>query len=142
MTHYIWHGFQVLAEHAESTGAVITDYVYSDSRMIAKVNSGATTYFLSDRLSVRVVLNASGTVLGRQSHLPFGESFGESGTQDKRHFTSYERDVEAGTDYAVNRQYSQSAGRFTRSDPNSESYDFNNSQSLNRYAYSEGVVDI
>ena len=69
-------------------------------------------YYVSDRLSTRLVLDASGNVIGRQGHLPFGEDFAESGTQEKHHFTSYERDVESGTDYAVNRQYSQSVGRF------------------------------
>jgi hypothetical protein len=33
---------------------------------------------------------------GGQGHLPFGEDFGESGTQQKHHFTSYERDSESG----------------------------------------------
>ena len=63
------------------------------------------TYYLSDRLSMRLVLEASGNVLGRQGHLPFGEDFGESGSQEKHHFTSYKRDGESGTDYAINRQY-------------------------------------
>ncbi|HXF39109.1 MAG TPA: RHS repeat-associated core domain-containing protein [Blastocatellia bacterium] len=116
-THYVWEGSQVLAEHNGSTGAVLIDYVYSGSRMLAKVASGSTQYFLSDRLSVRLVLDGSGNVLGRQSHLPFGEDFGESGTQERHHFTSYERDDESATDYAVNREYSESVGRFMRVDP-------------------------
>ena len=41
--------------------------------MIAKVASGSTQYFLSDRLSARLVLDSSGNVSGRQGHLPFGE---------------------------------------------------------------------
>ena len=103
--------------------------------MIATVSGGTSQYFLSDRLSMRLVLDGSGNVLGRQAHLPFGNDFGESGTQEKHHFTSYERDGESGTDYAVNRQYSQSLGRFMRTDPERKSCDFNNPQSLNRYAY-------
>jgi hypothetical protein len=46
-------------------------------------------------------LDASGSVVGRQAHLPFGEGFAESGTQQKQHFTTYERDSKSGTDYAV-----------------------------------------
>ena len=69
LTHYVWQGSQVLAEHNGSTGAVVTDYVYSGSRMIAKVASGSTKYLLSDRLSTRVTLGSSGTVLGRSSAL-------------------------------------------------------------------------
>ncbi|MFY9553240.1 MAG: hypothetical protein WAV47_00830 [Blastocatellia bacterium] len=91
--------------------------------MIAKVAGGATQYFLSDRLSRRLVLDGIGNVLGLQAHLPFGEDFGESGTQEKKHhFTSYERVSESGSDYAINRQYAQSVGRFTRADPFRRSY--------------------
>ena len=135
VTHYVWEGSQVLAEHNGSTGAVLTDYVYSGSRMIGKVASGTAQYFLSDRLSERLVLDTSGVVLGRQGHLAFGEDFGESGSQEKHHFTSYERDVEAGTDYAMNRQYSAGLGRFLRADPSGESYNYADPQSQNRFSY-------
>ncbi len=133
VTHYVWEGGQVLAEHNGTTGTVLTDYVYSGSRVIAKVASGSAQYFLSDRLSTRLVLDTSGNVIGRQGHLPFGEDFGESGTQEKHHFTSYERDDEASTDYAVNRGYSPVVGRFNQIDPLSGSA--SDPQGLNRYAY-------
>jgi RHS repeat-associated protein len=143
VTHYLWEGNQVLAEHNGSTGAAQTDYIGSGSRMIAKVASGATSYILSDRLSVRLTLNSSGAVVGQQGHLPFGEDFAESGTQQKQHFTNYERDSESGTDYAVNRQYNQSVGRFNRVDPKAGVAD--NPQSLNRYSYTlnnpVGLID-
>lgn len=132
-THYVWQGSQVIAEHNGSTGAVVTDYVYSGSRMIANVSGGSTQYFLSDRLSMRVTLNSSASVLGRQAHPPFGEDFAESATQEKHHFTGYERDGESGSDYAVNRQYAQGVGRFARPDPLSGSV--SNPQSLNRFSY-------
>ena len=109
-THYVWQGSKVIAEHDGTTGAVLIDYVYSGSRMIAKVEGGVTQYFLSDRLSTRLVVDASGNVIGRQAHLAFGEDFGESGTQEKHHFTSYERDGESGIDYAVNRHYAPAVG--------------------------------
>jgi RHS repeat-associated protein len=134
-THYVWEGSQVIAEHDGSTGAVATDYVYSGSRMIAKVASGITRYFLSDRLSTRIALDTSGNVIGRQGHLPSGEDFGESGTQEKHHFTNYERDGESATDYAVNRQYSPVVGRFGRPDPYSGSMSLEFPQSLNRLGY-------
>jgi hypothetical protein len=73
VTHYVWEGSWVLAEHNGSTGAVLIDYVYSGSRMIAKVASGTAQYLLSDRLSTRLVLDTTGNVLGRQGHLPYGE---------------------------------------------------------------------
>lgn len=74
VTHYVWEGSQVVAEHEGSTGAVIVDYVYAARRMIANVSSGTTQYFLSDRVSERVVLDTGGNVLGRQAHLPFGRA--------------------------------------------------------------------
>ena len=132
-THYIWLASQVIAEHNGDTGASIADYVYSGRRMIAKVAGLLTQLFLSDRLSVRMTLDTSGNVSGRQAHFPFGEDFGESGPQEKHHFTSYERDSETGTDYAVNRQYNQSVGRFNRVDP--MPMVISNPQSLNRYTH-------
>lgn len=101
--------------------------------MLAKIAGLSTQYFLSDRLSVRIVLNTSGNVIGRQGHLPFGEDFGESGTQEKHHFTSYERDGEISLDYSVNRQCSSSPGRFAQVDRLSGTpY---TPQSINRYSY-------
>ena len=139
VTHYVWQGLQVLAEHNGGTGAVITDYVYSGNRMIAKVSGGTMQTFLSDRLSTRLTLDNtlynSGNVLGRQAHLPFGEDFAESGTQEKHHLTSYERDSENGTDYAVNRQYSQGVGRFGSADKYRSSGGVADPQSWNRYSY-------
>ena len=141
VTHSIWESGLVLCEYNVSTGAQIIDYVYSGSRLIAEGagstmnGSGSTTFLLSDRLSIRVSLDKNGNLVGQQGHLPFGEQASESGTQEKHHFTSYERDSETGTDYAVNRQYSQGIGRFMRTDPYAGSYEYGNPQSLNRYAY-------
>jgi RHS repeat-associated protein len=135
--HYVWEGSQVLTEHAASTGALLTSYVYAGSRMIAKQEGGNTRYFLSDRLSARVVTDASGSIVGRQAHLPFGEAFALSGENDKHYLTSYERDVETGLDYAVNRAYSPNVARFTRPDPYSCSYNTTNPQTLNRFLYSD-----
>jgi hypothetical protein len=44
--------------------------------------------FLSDRLSLRLTLDGTGSVTGRQAHLPFGEDFAESGAQQKQHFAA------------------------------------------------------
>jgi RHS repeat-associated protein len=135
MTHYIWRASQVIAEHNGSTGAVVTDCVYSGSRMIANVSGGSTQYFLSDRLSMRMTLDTGGNVLGRQAHLPFGEDFAETGTQEKHHFTSYERDSESGTDYALNRQYAEGIGRFGQVDPKRCGRNGDFPQDWHRYVY-------
>ena len=55
-------------------------------------------------------------------HLPFGEDFAESSTQEKHHFTGFERDVESGTDYAVDRQHSANVGRFQQPDKSAKEY--------------------
>jgi len=73
VTHYVWQGAQVLAEHNGTTGAVLVDYVYAGSQMIANIDSGTRRYFLNDRLSKRLVLDTSGNISGRMAHLPFGE---------------------------------------------------------------------
>jgi RHS repeat-associated protein len=132
-THYFWERNQVIAEHDATTGGVIYNYVYLGTRLIARMGSGVINWYLSDRLSERLVVDASGSVIGRMAHLPFGEDFAESSTQEKHHFTSYESDSDGGTDYAVNRQYSQSVGRFMRVDPKAGSHE--NPQTLDRYSY-------
>jgi len=71
-THYVWEGNQVIAEHDGTTGGVIYNYVYAGSRLIARMGSGVINWFLSDRLSERLVLDVSGSVIGRMAHLPFG----------------------------------------------------------------------
>ncbi|MGH9764813.1 MAG: RHS repeat domain-containing protein, partial [Blastocatellia bacterium] len=122
-THYIWEGGHVIAEHNGSTGAQITDYVFAGDRLIgegagASFNTSSTfTYQIADRLSERLSIDQTGLLTELQGHLPFGEDFAESGTQEKHHFTSYERDPETGDDYAQNRQYSPGTGRFLQVDP-------------------------
>jgi RHS repeat-associated protein len=142
VTHYIWDGDHVLAEHNGNNGAQIVDYVYAGDRLIGEGpgsllgGNGSFTFLLSERLSPRVLLDKNANVIGRQSKLPFGEELGESGTQEKHHFTTYESDLETGTDYAENRQYAQMMGRFMRVDPIGGAA--GNPQSWNRYAYTMG----
>jgi RHS repeat-associated protein len=138
-TDCLWDGSQLIEEHdgnASYPGATLARYVYAKGRMVAKLAGGVTSYFLSDRLSVRLMLDAGGNVIGHQGHLPFGEDFGESATQEKHHFTSYESDEQSSSDYGLNREYAQSVGRFMRPDPYAGSYEFRSPQSLNRFTYS------
>jgi RHS repeat-associated protein len=137
-THYIWDDGQVLAEHNAATGAVLVDYIPTGNTPLAKIASGVTNYFVSDRLSVRLTLDASGNVSGQQAHLPFGEGFAESGQQEKHHFTAYEEDAETGADYAVNRFHTASTGRFMSADPYQQSGHLADPQSWNRYSYTQG----
>ncbi len=140
--HYVWENSQVLAEHNVSNGSLRVEYINSDGKVVAKEEAGAaeTYYFLSDLLSIRAVLGYSAVGgwqwRGRQGHLPFGENLAVSGSADKHRFTTYERNAETDTDYAVNRQYAQGVGRFMRVDPMRECQK-NDPQSLNRYAYAQ-----
>jgi RHS repeat-associated protein len=115
-TWYVWEGGEVIAEY----GAV-------------PVGASNIRYYHPDRLSTRMITDSMGAVVGTQDHLPFGEDAGVVGENEKHRFTNYERDAESGTDYAVNRQYSTSTGRFLRPDPVAGG--IGNPQSFNRYSY-------
>jgi RHS repeat-associated protein len=117
-TYYIWEGNQVIAEYTNGPAA----------------GSGLKFYH-PDILSTRMSTGGNGAVIGTQDNLPFGEDAGVSGNLEKHRFTNYERDPD-GSDYAVNRQYSTSIGRFRQPDPMGGS--IGNPQSLNGYAYAMG----
>jgi RHS repeat-associated protein len=141
-THYIWKGDRVLAEHNGSTGALVNDYIVTGKNFIAKVSgSGAVTYSLSDRLGERLVLDSGGNVLGAMATLPFGEDFAETGQQENHHFTTYPRNSETGLDYAVNREYSASTGRYLQVDPYRASQSPGAPHSSNRYTYVEDPIN-
>ena len=115
-TYYVWEGSKVIAEYGN-----------------APVGSGGTRFYHPDRLSNRMITDASGVVKGAMDNLPFGEDGGVAGESEKHRFTSYERDGETSSDYAMNRQHSNSTGRFNRPDPVAGG--IANPQSLNGYAY-------
>jgi RHS repeat-associated protein len=114
-TYYVWEGSKVIVEYSN-----------------APAGAGGARFYHPDRLSKRIITDGSGAVKGEMDNLPFGENGGGVGESEKHRFTSYERDAETGSDYAVNRQYSQSTARFTRPDPLTASAD---PRSLNRYSY-------
>ncbi|HEV8482777.1 MAG TPA: RHS repeat-associated core domain-containing protein, partial [Blastocatellia bacterium] len=132
--HYVWEGSQVLAEYNGTTGAELLNYIYA-GRMIAKSEGGVLRYFLSDRLSSRVVLDVNGSAVGVESQLPFGEALAPSGEQEKHTFTRYERESETGMDYALNRGYSSTGARFQSPDPYRASGYMVDPRSWNRYSY-------
>jgi RHS repeat-associated protein len=115
-TYYIWVGGSVIAEYGNGQPQ----------------GSGGLKFYHADRLSTRMITNSNGVVVGTQDHLPFGEDAGTSGESEKHRIANYERD-ENGTDYAINRQYSNGTGRFLRPDPIDG--DLNAPQTFNRYVY-------
>jgi RHS repeat-associated protein len=72
---------------------------------------------------------------------PFGletnRSFDWNAVNQKRKFTTYDRDSNGG-DEAMFRRYAPKQNRFAQPDPYDGSYNRYNPQSLNRYAYTQG----
>lgn len=132
-THYIWEGGQVIAEYKGTNGQLQAEYIYAGSRMLAQETGTTLRYFHQDRLATRMITDGNGNWAGTMSEEPFGEAQTENGESNKHRFTTYERDAESDSDYAVNRQYASRLGRFTRPDPVSGS--IANPQSFNRYVY-------
>jgi RHS repeat-associated protein len=145
-TYYAWGGESTLAEYieADSSGVVqwSKSYVYLGARLLATLQpngSGGeiTQYHHPDRLGTRLITNASDTSVQEQVTLPFGTALeAESTGGTNRRFTSYDRSIGTGLDYAVNRHYDSQQGRFIQVDPigmNASSLE--NPQTLNLYAY-------
>src|SRR5262245_3206921 len=76
---------------------------------------------------------------GAEDQLPFGEDpLTGTGENEKHRFTTYERDSESGTDYAINRQHQFTNGRFMQPDPCNGRACATNPQTLTRYVYGWG----
>jgi len=131
-TFYVWDGDKAIAEY-DGNGALSAEYVFLGTRMLAREQGTAVRYFHQDRLSTRLITDGSGAVVGTSDTLPFGEAYASTGESEKHVFTSYERDAETQTDYAMNRQYMNALGRSTRPDPVIGKYEL--PQTFNRYAY-------
>src|SRR5262249_2802375 len=74
------------------------------------------------------------------SYYPYGEEQ-QVTAQDRDKFATYYRDGTTGLDYAQNRYYANTLGRFLSPDAYSTTtggYDSSNPQSWNRYAYAQG----
>jgi hypothetical protein len=94
-------GSKVLAEYAggAAPSAPTTEFVYSGGSLLATLSGANVTYRYPDHLSNRLETNATGTTVRTFGHLPFGETWYETGTADKWKFTGYERDAsESGLD--------------------------------------------
>jgi RHS repeat-associated protein len=72
----------------------------------------------------------------RVSYYPYGEEVAASQNDGREKFATYRR-VSSGLDYAWNRMYSSTYGRFLQADPYRASASMTNPQSWNRYAYVE-----
>ncbi len=134
-TVYVFSGGKVIAEYDNGAGVASPsrEYIYSGAQLLAKIESGGTTYYHADHLSARLLTDSSGNTLGQRGHFPFGETWYETGTTTKFKFTTYEHDGESSNDYALARYNINRLGRFSSPDPIAGSV--GDPQSLNRYPY-------
>ncbi len=120
--------------------------VYAGGRLIATYDTLGLHFQLSDWLGTRrVQTDYAGNIEETCASLPFGNvlnctltSLSTADDATEHHFTGYARDTETGNDYAQARYYASGMGRFLTPDPYDGSYDINNPQSFNRYAYVSG----
>jgi RHS repeat-associated protein len=77
----------------------------------------------------------AGSSLASSSFYPYGEDKGTAAPNDQTKFATYTRDSATGLDYAMNRYFSNTWGRFTTTDPTFASAEPSDPQSWNRYPY-------
>jgi len=94
-------------------------YIYGGGKRIAMEKDGGIYYYHPDRLgSVRLITDASGTVLKRYNYTAFGSVLSDSGSFDNEYkFTSQAIDEENDLYYMHARYYDKSIGRFLSTDP-------------------------
>jgi RHS repeat-associated protein len=141
---------ELIMEFDGSSGNLKKEYISGGITIEpTAVNSNGTQYGTADHLGTsRVIANSSGSVISRHDYMPFGEELGasvggrttgmgfsNSGDNNRKKFTGYERDNETGLDFAQARYNSNILGRFTSPDPYSGSMSLGDPQSFNRYAY-------
>jgi RHS repeat-associated protein len=121
-------------------GGIISEFTTSNAiaNHIAAASSDNCFYHTTDKLgSAVLVMSATGTVVENSRTLPYGETWlasdtGSTSTNDKK-FTTYLRDQESGLDYAMNRYFVNTTGRF--SSPDKGSAALFSPTSLNRYTF-------
>ncbi len=142
VTEYVYNAFDKrVSTWNGSTHAQLSGEYYMGIKSVAYYASASTHFQHQDWLGTeRLRTSSSGGVEGTFASLPFGDAQTTmSGSDtDAYHFAGIDYDAESNTDHAQFRQYSSTQGRFLTPDPSDDSYDINNPQSLNRYAY---VVD-
>jgi RHS repeat-associated protein len=134
-TVYVFSGGKDIAEYDNGAGVTSPsrEYIYLGGRLISTIQGATTLYHHADHLSVRVTTDVNGTNVGEQGHYPYGEQWYATNSTTKFFFTSYERDLESGNDYAMARSYINRFGRFACVDPLLGQP--GDPQSWNRYAY-------
>lgn len=148
ITFYAWAGSSTLAEYTTtdwnnpSNGlSWAKSYVYLGSNLLSTVTPSGQGEFIEynhpDRLGTRLISNPHDGTSFEQATLPFGNVLASEATGTiNRTFTSYDRNGRTGLDYAINRTYDSSQGRFTQVDPiGMRAVSLITPQTLNLYSY-------
>jgi RHS repeat-associated protein len=143
-TYYAWDGGAVIAEYIDSAQNTLLwtrNYIYMRGALLAtqeQTPGGEKVQFdHPDQLGTRIITESGTTTSFEQTTLPFGTVLNSESTGATNYrFTSYDRGASTNLDYAVNRFYDSTQGRFTQVDPiKMNSASLLNPQSLNLYAY-------
>ncbi len=134
VTYYFYGmGGERLMEFQETcTGGACTSYqenqrwIYFAGRKMFSKTGSTLKAIAPDRLA------------SEAKHFPYGETDGTPPSDTKDYFATYRRDG-TGLDYAWNRYYSPTMGRFTTADPYGGSQNPLNPESWNRYSYTENL---
>lgn len=134
-TVFIYSGSKDIAEYdnGAAPSSPSREFVYGNGQLLTEVSAGATTYFQSDHLSVRMITNSSGSVVGQQGHYPFGEQWYSSNGSSEWRFTSYQHDNETGLEYALARYYDTRTSGYCSADPVEGNPE--DPETWNRYVY-------
>ncbi|MHB8527434.1 MAG: RHS repeat domain-containing protein [Candidatus Acidiferrales bacterium] len=134
-TVFIYTGSEDIAEYdnGAAPSSPSREFIYGNGELLAQVSGGATTYYQKDHLSVRMVTDASGNVLGQEGHFPFGEAWYSANGNSEWVFTSYQHNQETGLEYAMARYYDPRTATFCSADP--VEGDPADPASWNRYVY-------
>ena len=113
----LWAGDHLMAEENIVSGAT-TDYVYAGSRLIARMATGDSFFYLQDHLGStrRVVQKSTGGVVFSASYKPFGVEIPGTGTEGVR-YIQRQWDPSIGLSYLVHRFFDPQLGRFLSRDP-------------------------
>lgn len=127
-------------EHFNTIGASGWDNrnIYFGTQLIWNFWVSASGYVASTH---PIALDRLGSLrtygIASTNYYPFGEEYATT-AQDREKFATYIRDGISGLDYAMNRHYSSTLGRFLSPDPTNGGASLADPRSLNRYTYGRG----
>ena len=113
--------------------------VYAGGQLMATYNPDGLHFHLTDWTGTRrVETDYEGVVQQTCASLPYGDGENCNQGPTEQLYAGLERDDESGLDHAMYRQYASAMGRWISPDPYNGSYDLEDPQSLDRYAYVDG----